>query len=505
MFKFSPKLAEKTKEALSSVFPITFIVLLLCFLIVPVPSGKMLGFIFGAILLVIGMGAFMLGAEMAMTPIGHHVGSTMTKSHNLLLVIVGSFIVGFIITMAEPDLTVLATQVPNVPNLVLILSVACGVGLYLVVALLRILFKIPLSYMLVVFYAAVFILSCFVPNDFVAIAFDSGGVTTGPMTVPFIMALGVGVASIRSDADAHKDSFGLVSLCSIGPIFAVMILGMLYKPQAAEEMTETIVSMNNSREIFSAFGTALPEYLKEVFISLFPIMIFFAFFQILSLKLPPRTVLKIIMGIIYTFIGLVLFLVGVNIGFMPVGTYLGEQIAGLSYKEIIIPIGMLIGYFIVEAEPAVHVLTAQVNELSDGSIPPRAMSLSLSIGVSISLGLAMLRVLYGFSIYYILIPGYLIAIILTFFSPKIFTSIAFDSGGVVSGPMTATFLLPFALGASKAIGGNAVSDAFGLVAMVAMTPLITIQILGIYYKLKKRAKTAQNIAEIMADDEIIDI
>lgn len=505
MFKLSPKLSEKTKEALSSVLPITFIVLLLCFFVVPVPSGQMLGFIFGAVLLVLGMGAFMLGAEMAMTPIGHHAGATMTKSHNLLIVIVGSFVVGFVITVAEPDLTVLATQVPNVPNLVLIASVACGVGIYLVVALLRILFNISLSYLLVFFYAAVFIMSYFVPNDFVAIAFDSGGVTTGPMTVPFIMALGVGVASIRSDSNAHKDSFGLVSLCSIGPIFAVMILGMLYKPEAAEELTEVAVSMNDSRELFSAFGKALPEYLHEVFISLFPIIVFFALFQIFSLKLPPRKVIKIGVGILYTFIGLVLFLTGVNVGFMPVGNYLGGQLASLPFKEIIIPIGMLMGYFIVEAEPAVHVLTAQVNEISDGSIPPRAMSLSLSIGVSISLGLAMLRVLYGFSIYYFLIPGYAIAILLTFFSPKIFTSIAFDSGGVVSGPMTATFLLPFAFGASKALGGNVTTDAFGLVAMVAMTPLITIQILGIYYKLRKRSKTAQNINGIAPDDEIIDV
>jgi len=505
MLKFSTKLSEKTKEALSSVLPITLIVMLLCAIFVPIPSGSLLGFIFGALLLVVGMGAFMLGAEMAMTPIGHYVGAEMTKSHKLLYVILGSFIVGFVITVAEPDLTVLATQVPNVPNLILIGSVACGVGLYLVVALLRILFNVPLSYMLVFFYGAAFIMSCFVPHDFVAIAFDSGGVTTGPMTVPFIMALGVGVASIRSDSNAHKDSFGLVSLCSIGPIFAVMILGMLYRPEAASETHSAVSSMNDSMELFKAFGVALPEYIEEVFFSLLPIIVFFIFFQIFSLKLPMRKVLKIAVGILYTFVGLVLFLTGVNVGFMPVGSLLGEKIAQMPFKEVIIPIGMIMGYFVVEAEPAVHVLTAQVNEISDGSIPHRAMSLSLSIGVSISLGIAMLRVLYGLSIYYFLLPGYVLAIVLTFFSPKIFTSIAFDSGGVVSGPMTATFLLPFAFGASKALGGNTTTDAFGLVAMVAMTPLITIQVLGIYYKLKKSATTAQEEIGLSPDDEIVEI
>ncbi len=479
------KFKEKLTETLKAVFPILAIVLILCFSIAPIPPSILMTFLVGAVLLIVGMLFFNVGVEMSMTPIGERVGSIMTKSKNVFIVILISFIMGFIITISEPDLQVLAEQVPSVPNLTLILAVALGVGGFLIVALLRMLFGIALGHLLIIFYGIVFALTLFVPGDFLAVAFDSGGVTTGPMTVPFIMSFGLGISAIRSDRHAEEDSFGLIALCSIGPILAVLILGMIFHPESAEQVSESIPVINDTVELWSLFANGFPTYIKEIAISLLPIVVFYGIFQTISGDANKRTLTKIIIGLIYTYLGLVLFLTGVNVGFMPAGNYLGQTMAGLPFAWIIVPIGMIIGYFIVLAEPAVFVLTKQVEELTSGAISAKAMGLSLSIGVATSVGLAMIRVLTGISILWFLVPGYLVALVLTFLVPKIFTAIAFDSGGVASGPMTATFLLPFAMGACEALGGNIITDAFGIVAMVAMTPLITIQIMGVVFKVKE--------------------
>lgn len=453
---YRTKLSEKLKESLEAVVPIIAIVLILSFTIAPVPPGILMAFIIGAILLVVGMMFFTLGAEMSMTPMGERIGTRIAQSKRLPVIIGLCFVLGFIITISEPDLQVLAGQVPSVSNMTLILAVAVGVGIFLVAAVLRMLFSKPLSYMLLIFYPVVFILTFFVSKDFLAIAFDSGGVTTGPMTVPFIMALGIGFSAVRSDKYAETDSFGLVSLCSIGPVLAVLLLGIIYHPQGGSYSETVIPDAETSVALWKLFESGIPHYMKEIGGSLLPIILFFTFFQVVSLKLKKKTLIKILVGILYTYIGLVLFLTGVNVGFMPVGNYLGQVIAGLPYRWVIIPIGMLIGYFIVKAEPAVYVLT-------------------------------------GISILWFLVPGYALALILTLFVPKIFTAIAFDSGGVASGPMTATFLLPFAQGACEAVGGNVVTDAFGVVAMVAMTPLITIQILGVVYQYQERKKDKEEM------------
>ncbi|MFR1518941.1 MAG: DUF1538 domain-containing protein [Clostridia bacterium] len=501
------KLKEKIKEAFTSVIPITAIVLLLCFTISPIPSSLLLAFILGAAMLLFGIALFTMGADTAMAPIGSKVGASITKSKKLWVIILVSLLLGIIITISEPDLQVLANQVPGIPNAVLIGAVAGGVGIFLVVAMLRILIGVQLSYLLIGFYTIVFALAFFVPKDFWAVAFDSGGVTTGPMTVPFIMALGVGVSSIRSDRHAGDDSFGLVALSSIGPVIAVLILGLLYPAEGTYVPVE-IPDMDNSRTLAFLFIEALPNYMKEVGLALAPILLFFLLFNFFVLKMGKRSFFKILIGIIYTYIGLVLFLTGVNVGFMPVGNYVGKKIAALDYNWILIPLSMLIGYYIVAAEPAVHVLNKQVEDITAGSIPARLMRLSLSASVAVSLALSMIRVLTGISIMWFLLPGYTIAIALTFFVPKIFTSIAFDSGGVASGPMTATFLLSFAMGACEIIGGTdrIVTDSFGVVAMVAMMPLITIQILGLVYniKLKRQTKTEEK-PDTYGDDDIIEL
>jgi len=500
---WNPKMQSKMKEALSAVVPIIIIVLLLSFTIAPLSPSIILSFLLGSVLVMVGMMFFTLGAEMSMTPMGEKVGAKMTQTKKVWFIIILSFILGVIITISEPDLQVLAELVPSIPNRTLILAVAVGVGLFLVVAILRMLLSIALSHLLVVLYIIAFSLVFFVPADFRAIAFDSGGVTTGPMTVPFIMALGVGISAIRNDRHAADDSFGLVALCSVGPILAVLILGLVFKPDNASQELLQDLEIADTVELWQMFVHELPDYMGEIAISLLPIILFFGLFQIFSLRLSGRSLGKIAIGLVYTYIGLVLFLTGANVGFMPTGIYLGSVIAGASYRFLLIPIGAVIGFFIVKAEPAVYVLNHQVEEITDGAISARAMGISLSVGVATSVALAMTRVLTGLPILYFLIPGYAIALGLSFVVPKIFTAIAFDSGGVASGPMTATFLLPLAQGACVAVGGNLAADAFGVVAMVAMTPLITIQILGLVTVIKARKNKTDVYVFTDADEDAI--
>ena len=507
-----PKLREKLLESLQAVLPIVAIVLVLCFSIAPVSPSILLCFLLGAAMIIVGIMFFTLGAEMSMSPMGERVGAVLTKSRSVPLIIGVGFVLGFLITISEPDLQVLANQVPSIPNMTLILSVAAGVGFFLVVAFLRMLLSIALPKLLVVFYALIFVLAAFVPKEFLAVAFDSGGVTTGPITVPFIMALGVGVAAIRSDRHAADDSFGLVALCSVGPILAVLLLGILFQASDSTYIPPVLPDVGDSVELWQLFHVSLPTYLKEIATSLLPIVLMFGIFQLAALKLDRRSLGRIGVGLLYTYMGLVLFLTGANVGFMPAGNYLGQVLAGRSFRWVLVPIGMLIGYFIVKAEPAVYVLNKQVEEITDGAISAGTMGAALSAGVSLSVGLAMVRVLTGISILWFLIPGYTFAIGISFVVPKLYTAIAFDAGGVASGPMTATFLLPLAQGACVAAGGNIVTDAFGVVAMVAMTPLITVQFMGLMAQFKqRRARKAQPVPAAalafadLPDDAIIEL
>jgi hypothetical protein len=500
---------EKMSESVKAVLPIIAIIVVLSFTIAPLPSAVLLSFLVGAVLLIAGMSLFNLGAETAMIPMGDEIGSFITKSRRLSVMIPISLLIGILITVAEPDLQVLANQVPTVPDAVLTISVAVGVGLFLVISLLRMLFSIALPHILLVCYALVFGLMAFVPKDFIAIAFDSGGVTTGPMTVPFIMAMGVGIASIRRDKHAAADSFGLVGLSSIGPVISVLILGLLYRPDGSDYVAPVIAQITDSREMwlqFTDISGGFAFYCKDTLLALGPIVLFFGVFQILGRRLNKRRLIRILAGIVYTYVGLVLFLTGVNVGFMPAGHLIGRSLAELANPWILIPISMVIGYFIVAAEPAVHVLKAQIEEISSGAISSKAVNISLSVGVMIALALAMVRLLTHLSILWFLIPGYAIAILLAFRTPKIFTAIAFDSGGVVSGPMATTFLLPLAIGVCSALGGDIVTEAFGVVAMIAMTPLLTIQIMGFIYKLRTgKGEENENLLDIPVDDvEIIE-
>ncbi len=499
------QLMEKFKEAAASVLPITLIVAVMCLFFIPVTPDLMLAFVIGAALLIVGMALFTLGSDVSMSQIGSHIGAKLTRTKNLRLILTVSLLLGIAITVSEPDLQVLAANVPNINTLVLIITVAIGVGLFLLLSMVRILFAIPMKWLLIALYSFIFLLSTFTDPNYLAVAFDSGGVTTGPMTVPFIMALGVGVASIRSDGNAQTDSFGLVALCSVGPILAVLLLSFVYKDAPESAAASIINNYSDTVALGHGYIEALPHYLLEVIIALLPIVIFFLIFQVAALKLRRIPFMRIVLGLIITLAGLVLFLTGVNVGFSSLGYILGEKLAAPKLNFLLVPIAMVMGWFIINAEPAVHTLNKQVEELSAGAISAKAMSISLSIAVAAANGLAMVRVLTGVNIMWILVPGYAIALVLTLFVPQTFTAIAFDSGGVASGPLTATFMLPFAMGACSALGGSIMTDAFGLVAMVAMMPLITVQIMGLIYVLKTRRAAQETPVLAYGEDDIIEL
>lgn len=478
---------NKLHESLFSILPIAAIVLLLGITVAPLTPSTFFLFLLGTLCLVVGLAVFTMGAEMSMQPLGAKIGSTLSKSKKIWLIALISFIIGILVTISEPDLQILAEQVSGVPNMVLILTVSLGVGVFLAIALLRIVFHVGLSLLLMIFYTIAFVLCIFITPDFWSVAFDSGGVTTGPMTVPFIMAIGAGVSGIRTGSGEHDDSFGLVALCSIGPILSVLILGIMFDLSGVEEI-QSITAVTDTRDGMLHYLHGFADHAKDVGVALLPTMVFALLFQLITRAFSAKQLVRVGVGIAYTFVGLVIFLTGANEGFQPVGITLGQALASLNSGYILIPVCMIIGYFIVNAEPAVYVLNKQVEQITAGAISAATMRLALSIGVSAALGLSMLRILTGISILWILIPGYLIALGLTFFVPKFFTGIAFDSGGVASGAMMSAFVLPMAIGACTTLGGNVMTQAFGCVAFVALTPIISIQICGLLYSLKaKRA------------------
>lgn len=491
------------KESLTSVLPIAIIVLILSVSLVTLDAGVLVLFLFGTILLILGMSFFTVGSGISMEPLGDGIGKSLTKRKKIVIPLIICFVLGFLITVSEPDLQVLAQQVPTIPNSLLISCVGVGVGVFLSITLIRNKKEIRLRTLLLVFYAFVIILSFFAPADFIPTAFDSGGVTTGPITVPFIMALGAGLAASKKGKNSGEHSFGLVALCSIGPILSVLLLSIFYNPKPGTSIYEA-AEVFTTKDAFRQFTLALPVYAKEVAIAFVPIVLLFIVFQLLTRKFHLHGIFKMSVGFIYTYIGLVTFLTGANVGFMPAGRLIGAEIAGSSFKYLLIPIGMLMGYFVVSAEPAVHSLKRQVSEITKGAISQKSVAVALSVGVSVSVGISMLRVLTGIPIIPFLIAGYCVSLIISFFVPHIYTGIAFDSGGVASGPMTSTFMLPFAMGACEAIGGNVMTDAFGIVALIAMAPLITIQILGLYERRKRARKIKRLHVEIsMIEDDIV--
>ncbi len=497
-------LLKKIKESLISVLPVTLLVILLNLTpLVDFENIEMLVFIISSLVLILGIGLFNMGADLAMTPMGEHMGAGLTKSKKVFLLLAVCFLMGLFITIAEPDLSILANQITAIDSTKLILSVGLGVGMFLVLSVIKMIFHRPLSSLLLYFYMILFAVAALViingNADFLAMGFDSGGVTTGPITVPFIMALGVGIAATIGGRDVSENSFGLIAMCSVGPILAVLLLGAGTKIDSSYEIPNYVIDSS----IVSTIGDVLVHNLGKVGLALGLIVVFFAILQIFCLKLPARKLGQIAIGIAYTYVGLVIFLSAVEIGFMAIGYKLGTELAN-NPPYVLVIAGFILGLVTVLAEPAVHVLNKQVESITNGTVSKLSMMIALSVGVGISIALSMLRIVMGFSILCYLIPGYLISLGLSFFVPGIYTAIAFDSGGVASGPLTSSFILPMAIGACVALKGNVMADALGIVAMVAMTPLITIQLLGFRAIMHKKVRDRIVMKRILsADDEQI--
>ena len=499
---------HKLKESVISVLPITAIVIIINFLTIPMNALSLVSFIIGSTLLILGMCLYTLGVDTAMTPIGTHIGSNVTKTKKVWFILLISFILGVIITIAEPDLAVLESQA-GIKNLTLIIAV--GIGIFMLIAIIRIIFRIKLKFLFLILYGALFgvvVVALFVNKGAIPISFDSGGVTTGPITVPFIMALSSGIKGILGGSGQEDSEFGTIGICSVGPILMVLLMSLFNGTTPSGEHYD-VFNYTSLGEIFSHYLSVIPSQIFNVIKSLGPIILFFIVYQIFALKLSWRTLLKICVGLVYSILGLTLFFTAVNVGFMQTGAYIGKALATVN-KWSIVPIGMIIGLFIIFAEPAVHVLTKQVEDVTNGVVTRKTMLFTLALAMSVAIGLAMLRVITQINLLWFVVPGYAIALILMFVVPEVFTGIAFDSGGVASGPMTATFLLPFTAGASLLLNGEAgVEQTFGVVALVAMTPLLAVQVIGAIYNIKmhsKRRLASGYFADMLAHEgEIINL
>ncbi|SHK80318.1 DUF1538 domain-containing protein [Desulforamulus aeronauticus] len=483
-------LFEKFKEVILSVLPITIIVLILHFTLTPLEIPQLIRFLLGALLIIIGLSIFLVGVDKGITPIGNLMGSSLTKSNKLWIVGIAGLALGFFISIAEPDLHILAGQVDFVTGSVIskfsiVVIVSIGIAALLALGLIRIVYNIQLHKLLTILYLIVFVLAIFTSPEFLAISFDASGATTGALTVPFILALALGVSKLKKDSQASEnDSFGLVAITSVGAIIAVMVMNII---TGTEEMSGSLeYNVSHSASILAPFVHELPKIAGEIVLALSPIIILFLLFQATSFKLPQRAIRKILKGLVYTFIGLVLFLVGVNAGFMDVGSVVGYSIASLENQYYVVIIGFILGLVTILAEPAVHVLTHQIEDVTSGSVKRKVVLFALSIGVGIAIALSMVRIIIAeVQLWHYLLPGYIIAIVMSYYVPKLFVGIAFDSGGVASGPMTATFILAFAQGVAEAVeGADVLREGFGMISMVALTPLIALQVLGFIYKTK---------------------
>ena len=488
---------SKLKESLYSVVPIMLLMIVLS-IYLKFSLTTIISILISTLLLVIGISLFTYGADISMMEIGKVMGSSLIKSRKPLLICFVTFIIGVVITIAEPDLKVLATQMTAIDSSIFIMCVGIGVGIFLSISAMRIIFQIDLRIILYIFYGILLLLIFLVDKNFIPVGFDSGGVTTGPMSVPFIIAMGVGFSSVRSNVDSKNDSFGLVALCSIGPILIVLLFSLFINSNM-----EYVYNISPEVLTFSgltkSYVMEIIPVITDVIMSLIPIIAVFVIFNLFTKKVKKKKLTRILSGIVITFIGLSLFFIGVNSGYMKLAYLIGMKMYDVN-SSLLIPLGIIVGYIIVSAEPAVALLNEQIEKITEGTISKKLMNTTIAIGVSIAIALSMTRVLTGIPITWFLVIGYVVALLLTIFTPKVFTMIAFDSGGAVSGPMTTSFLLPLIIGVCYQHGGNVLTDAFGLVGLVALSPLLTIQILGVIYNIKTRYKNNS----IVVDESIVE-
>lgn len=473
------KLYSEFKDAISSVIPIALLVLVISFFI-GISTKNIISFGISSILLILGITLFTFGADLSMVIIGDRVGSVLIRSKKLFYILISTFLIGFVITIAEPDLMVLASQLTAIPNILIILIISFGVGLFLMLAFYRIIKGISINKIILISYVIILLLVCFTPSSFTGIAFDAGGVTTGPMSVPLLIAIGYGFTKLRSDKKARNDTFGLVGLASIGPIIFILLLGLFFN---LDSVYDTSVFTTNGSLILQYLDAFYNNFI-EIVLALVPILFVFIIFELFNDTLSDYDMRKVVLGLIAALLGLTFFLTGANVGYIKVGYMLGSLFVEKNLGFYLIILGMVIGYLIVKAEPAVKVLVEQISDLTEGSISKNVINTCLSVGTCLAVFIALIRVFTGISILYFIIPGYIITLILAYFTPDIFTAVAFDAGGAASGPLTSSFLLPICIGSCMMLGGNILVDAFGILGLVSTTPLIVIQGLGVIYKLK---------------------
>lgn len=498
------ELMSKVKESAISVVPFFAIIMVLSLVFLPFNIWTFLGIILATLFMIFGMSLFNIGVDMSTMKMGGYVGSNLSKSRRFTFMIILSFILGFIVTIAEPDLMVLAEQVPGISSpWIILITVSCGTGVFLILSTVRTIFRLSIRTILMVSYSLALILCIFAPVNFLPLAFDSIGVTTGAVSVPFIMAFGLGICAVRSGKNNQDDGFGLIALASIGPVIAILLVSLFIKGGSTTATTEIQLS-STITELGTSIGLSLLSYLQEVFVVIIPIFIFFLIYNFKFLKLPKMTLIRIFVGLLYTYLGLVIFLCGVSFGYLPTANILGRTIASPNTKWLLIPLALVIGFFLVFAEPAVHVLNKQVDDITEGVVSKKTMLIGMSIGVAIAMLIIVFRTLFAIDFMYIATPLVLIMIVLSIFTPDLFEGIAFDSGGAAAGSLTASFVLPFIVGACGSLGLDSMLYAFGSIAIVSLLPTIVIQIMGIRYQiyLNKSKKSTKKVRK--TDIEIID-
>lgn len=495
---------DKIKESAVSVLPFFLIILVLYFIFLPFNIWSFLAILIATLFMILGMSLFNVGVDMSTMKMGGYVGSHLSKSRKITFMAVLSFVLGFIVTIAEPDLMVLAEQVPGISSKwVILITVSAGTGIFLLLSTLRTIFRWSIKTMLIISYSVALLLCAFAPVNFLPLAFDTMGVTTGSVSVPFIMSFGLGICAVRGGKNNQEDGFGLIALASIGPVIAILIVSMFIGGSATSDAT--IVSCaTTSSELFASLSSNLLSYLKEVFIVIIPIFVFFLLYNFIFLKLPKSSLFRIFIGIVYTYVGLVIFLSGVSTGYLPTADILGRTIADGNSKWWLIPISLVMGFTMVFAEPAVHVLNKQVEDITEGVISKRSMLVGLSIGVALAMLIIVCRAIFAIDFLWVCVPLVVAMIVLSIFTPDLFEGIAFDSGGVAAGSLTASFVLPFVIGVCGAVGLDSMLFAFGSIAIVAIMPTMVIQIMGIKYRSIIRRKDLKKTPKIASKVTIID-
>lgn len=487
-------LSSKFREVFFAVLPVTLIVVILNFTLVPIPSNLMWQFLVGFVLVTLGLTIFLVGVDLGVTPLGMLLGPIITKWNKLWLVLIAAFVLGFIISFAEPDLIILGKQIEfitsgEIASITIITVVSLGIAVLMMLGFLRLVYNIPLFIILNILYVIILILAIFTQPEFLAIAFDTSGATTGALAVPFILSLSMGLTSIKKDRKAsEKDSFGLVSIVSAGAIISVMILNLIIEKQEYSEIMKK--ESSESLSVAMAFINNVPGGIRDSFFAFLPLVIIFILLIIFTKAISKIEIKRIAFGFVYSIVGLGIFFIGIHTGFMDVGSIIGGYLVSMDSYVFLVGVGFILGVFTIIAEPAVHVLTQQIEEVTAGFVKKSSVLIALSIGVGFAISLSVLRIVIGeIQLWHYLLPGYIIALGLTFVVPKLFVGIAFDAGGVATGPITATFILSFINGAAyEHSTASILIDGFGMIAMVALMPIITLQILGLLYRIKSAKK-----------------